>query len=98
MDQPASRLGAGATAKAVLAITGLLGGLLVGAAWSAITRPGELEAVGIVVKDGVVGSFLGMGAAIVAAPGLRNSLTTVRGLAWMVGATAIVLLLWRALP
>jgi len=97
MDQPGSRLGSGAAAKAVLSMTGLLGGLVVGIAWSVMTKPNELDAVGIVVKAGVVGSFLGMGAAIVAASGVRSSLTTIRGLAWLVGVAAILLVLWRSL-
>jgi hypothetical protein len=98
MDRPGSRLASSAGEKVVLPIIGLLGGLFVGAAQAAIAKPDEIEAVRIVVKSGLIGSFLGMSAAMVGGPGLRSSLTTLRGLAWLIGVAAILLTLWVSLP
>ncbi|APW61492.1 hypothetical protein [Paludisphaera borealis] len=98
MDQTGSRLGASAARTVIIPIAGLLGGLIVGVAWSAIRGAADFDAVWIVVKGALVGSFLGMGAALVAATGTRSSLTTIRGLAWLVGIAAILLFFWIAIP
>jgi hypothetical protein len=98
MDQSGSCLTANAARKAVIPIVGLLGGLIVGAAWTAMWGASEIDAVRIVVKAGLVGSFLGMAAAIVAAARTRTSLTTIRGLLWLIGLAAIVLFLLVSIP
>ncbi len=98
MDHPGSRLGASAASKAALAIAGLLGGLMIGLAWAAVRGSAELEALWIVVKGATVGSFLGVGAALVAATGGRSNLTTIRGLAWLIVVAAFLLAFWKAIP
>ncbi len=98
MDQPRSRLSASATRTALIPILGLVGGLIVGASWAALRGAADFDAAWIVVKGALVGSFLGMGTAMVAATGARTGLTTLRGLAWLVGIAAILLLFWVSIP
>ena len=97
-DEVASRLDESAAGKAALATAGLFGGLLLGAGWAFLQKATELDAVWIVVKCAAVGSILGIAAALSAATGGRRSLTTTRGLAWLIAATAIVLAFWKSIP
>jgi hypothetical protein len=98
MDQPGSRLVASAATTVIIPIVGLLGGLIVGVAWTVLRGAADFDAIWIVVKGALVGSFLGMGTAMVVATGARTSLTTIRGLAWLVGIAAILLVLWVSIP
>jgi hypothetical protein len=92
------RLNAGAAKAAAIPIVGLLVGLIAGAAWASVLGADELEAIWIVVKAGLAGSFLGLGAAFAAATGSRSQLTTVRGLAWIVVIAAVLCFFWAAIP
>jgi hypothetical protein len=97
MERLGSRLGASAAATVVIPITGLLGGVIVGIAWAAFQRIADFQALWIVVRFALVGSFLGMGAAMIVATGLRNSLTTIRGLAWLIAIVAVLFLFWSTI-
>jgi hypothetical protein len=98
MDRTGSRLGASAALTVIIPISGLLGGLVIGLALAAIRGAADFDAIWIVVKAALVGSFLGMGTAMVAATGTRNSLTTTRGLTWVIGIVAILFFFWIAIP
>ena len=96
MNSWGERFHSGAIRAAAIPLVGLVGGLATGIAavwWRAAT---DIEAVQIVVKASLIGSFLGMGASIVAALGARSRLATVGGLSCLVGVAAILAMIWRA--
>ncbi|AMV40748.1 hypothetical protein [Planctomyces sp. SH-PL62] len=98
MEQLARWLNAGAARAAFIPIAGLLVGVALGAAWAALRGATDLDAVWIVVKGGLLGSFLGMSGAVAAATGGRSNLTNVRGLAWLIGIAAVFCFFWAAIP
>ncbi len=98
MDHLGQRLNSGAAGAAVIPIAGILGGLIFGVAWAALRGGVDFDALWIVAKSALVGSFLGMGTAIVVATGGSSYLTTIRGLACLIGITALLLVFWVAIP
>ncbi|WP_165249305.1 hypothetical protein [Paludisphaera soli] len=92
------RLNARAARTAAIPMLGLGVGLLAGAGCAYVLGADAFGTVRIVAKAGLAGSFLGLGAAFAAATGSFASLSTVRGLAWLIVIAAVLVFFWAAIP
>jgi len=98
MSEPRSWLEVSAGKTASIPVVSLLLGVIAGLVRVRLSGAADIEAIWIVAKNGLVGSILGMGAAMVVAGGLRYSLTTVRGLSRLAVVTAVVLIFLISIP